>query len=199
MQIMIERFKEVCKELIAELMWLWQKGNVTDYHSEFDVIVSRLDLSDTHQLSCFLGGLQTKLQMVVQMLHSTFVMKALSLAKMYKNDNSMNVKPFSKSLKLHFVAKPPLLPTLLTSSQPLKPKPQIIKQLTSAYISERRAKGFSYFCDEPFTPAYSQTHKKLQIHVMELTNNFDSDDALQSGATPPISPSPKPWFLSVLW
>ena len=30
-----------------------------------------------------------------------------------------------------------------------------------AYMSERRAKGLYYFYEEPFTPAHSQTHKKI--------------------------------------
>lgn len=42
-------------------------------------------------------------------------------------------------------------------------------------MSERRAKGLCYFCDEPFTPEHSLTHKKLHIHVMEVDDNSDSE------------------------
>ena len=83
---------------------------------------------------------------------------------------------FDLSIRLNPVTKSPLLPnppkTLL---EPIKPKTQTTKQLTPAYMSERRAKGLSYFCDEHFTPAHSQTHKKLQIHIMEIDKNADSD------------------------
>jgi hypothetical protein len=44
-------------------------------------------------------------------------------------------------------------------------------------MSERRAKGLCYFCDEPFTPTHSLTHKKLQIHVLKVDDRPDSDDS----------------------
>ena len=86
---------------MAELMRLWQKGTVTDYHTEFDAIVSRIDLYEAHQLSCFLGGLQLEIQMMVRVFQPTSVMKVFSLAKMYENANatSMEVKPISKNLR----------------------------------------------------------------------------------------------------
>ena len=42
-------------------------------------------------------------------------------------------------------------------------------------MSERRAKGLCYFCDEPFTPEHNLICKKLQIHVMEVNDNSDSE------------------------
>jgi len=38
-------------------------------------------------------------------------------------------------------------------------------------MSERRAKGLCYFCDEPYSMEHSLVHKKLQIHAMEMDNN----------------------------
>ena len=128
-KILIERFGEVCEDPMAELMRLWQKGTVTDYHTEFDAIVSRIDLSEANQLSCFLGGLQMEIQMMVRMFQPTFVMKAFSLAKMYENANatSMEAKPLSKTLKPNPVTKPPLLPNPPKTLEPMKPKTQTTK------------------------------------------------------------------------
>jgi len=42
------------------------------------------------------------------------------------------------------------------------------RSLSLAYMEERRAKGFCYFYDEVFSPAHSQTHKKLQLQVLEI-------------------------------
>ena len=100
-KILIERFGEVWEDPMAELMRLRQKGTITDYHTEFDAIVSRIDLSEAHQLSCFLGGLQLEIQMMVRVFQPTSVMKVFSLAKMYENANatSMEVKPISKNLR----------------------------------------------------------------------------------------------------
>ncbi|XP_028214991.1 uncharacterized protein LOC114397062 [Glycine soja] len=193
-KILIERFGEVCEDPMAELMRLRQKGTVTDYHTEFDAIVSRIDLSEANQLSCFLGGLQMEIQMMVRMFQPTSVMKAFSLAKMYENANaiSMQAKPLSKTLKPNPVTKPPLLPNPPKTLEPIKPTTQTTKQLTPAYMSERRAKGLCYFCDEPFTPVHSQTHKKLQIHAMEIAENADSDEDLGPTENPPHETNPKP-------
>ena len=56
-----------------------------------------------------------------------------------------------------------------------KIKQQASKTLTPAYMSDRRAKGLCYLCDEPFTPEHGLSHKTLQMHVMEV-------DELQEGA-----------------
>jgi len=55
-QILLDRFGEVCEDPMAELMRLRQKGSVTEFHEQFDAIVSRVELAEEHQLSCFLGG-----------------------------------------------------------------------------------------------------------------------------------------------
>ena len=52
---------------MVELMRLRQKGSVTEFHEQFDAIVSRVELTEEHQLSCFLGGLKQDVQMMVRM------------------------------------------------------------------------------------------------------------------------------------
>ena len=42
------------------------------------------------------------------------------------------------------------------------------RSLSLAYMEERRAKGLCYFYDEVFSPTHSQTHKKLQLQVLEI-------------------------------
>lgn len=39
--------------------------------------------------------------------------------------------------------------------------------LSQAEMSERRAKGLCYYCDEKFTPEHFQKHKKTQLYAME--------------------------------
>nr|KYP59360.1 Transposon Ty3-I Gag-Pol polyprotein [Cajanus cajan] len=45
-------------------------------------------------------------------------------------------------------------------------------------MNERRKKGLCYFCDEPFTYEHSLTHKKLQLHMVEIDKEED-DETLQ--------------------
>ena len=45
---------------------------MTKFHEQFDAIVSRVELAEEHQLSCFLGGLKQDLQMLVRMFPTGF-------------------------------------------------------------------------------------------------------------------------------
>ncbi|XP_006575964.1 uncharacterized protein LOC114374741 [Glycine soja] len=66
-QILTERFGDACDDPMAELMNLRQKGTISEYHEQFDAIMTRLDLPANYSLSCFLGGLKIEVQMMVRM------------------------------------------------------------------------------------------------------------------------------------
>jgi len=83
-QILLDRFGEVYEDPMAELMRLRKNGSVTEFHEQFDAIVSRVELAEEHQLSCFLGGLKQDVQMLVKMFQLDSIRKAFSLAKMYE-------------------------------------------------------------------------------------------------------------------
>lgn len=171
-KILIDRLGEVYKDHMAELMMLRQNNFVQDYHEAFDRIVSQVKLSEVNQWNCFLGSLKQDVHMIVRMFQPTFVTKAFSLAKMYESANNTNSQPKI----FHKQHKPPLLPDLPQNLEVNRPKTQTTRSLTRAYMNERRVRGLCYFCDEPFTPAHSLTHKKLQIHVLELDEDNDSDE-----------------------
>nr|KYP70048.1 hypothetical protein KK1_009256 [Cajanus cajan] len=89
---------------MADLMKLRQKSSITEYHEEFDSIVSHVELSEAHQLSCFLGGLKQDVQMMVRMFQPDSVRKVFSLAKMYEASTLSNpqFKPILKNQKPQF-------------------------------------------------------------------------------------------------
>ncbi|XP_029130601.1 uncharacterized protein LOC114916981 [Cajanus cajan] len=60
-------------------------------------------------------------------------------------------------------------------------------------MSERRAQGLCYFCDEPFTPEHGLSHKKLQLHVMEVDELQDNeeDEVLLGNSMGPNSTDPQ--------
>jgi len=43
---------------MVELIWLHHKHSVSEYHEEFDSIITRLNLLNEYALSCFLVGLK---------------------------------------------------------------------------------------------------------------------------------------------
>lgn len=50
------RFGKLYDDPMAELKALEQTDTVQEYHDTFNALVSRLDLTEEHQLSCYLGG-----------------------------------------------------------------------------------------------------------------------------------------------
>nr|KYP65271.1 hypothetical protein KK1_011503 [Cajanus cajan] len=107
--------------------------------------------------------------MLVRMFQPNSVRRAFTLAKMQEaaTVNGSVVKSWTKQSKFEASSKPPLLPTPSKTTSKIqdtfKSKQQTSKTLTPAYMSERRAKGLCYFCDEPFTPEHGLSHKKLML------------------------------------
>ena len=55
-------------------------------------------------------------------------------------------------------------------------------------MAERRSKGLCYFCDEPYSPNHALTHKKLEIHVLEVSDTEEEivdqfDNTQEDGST----------------
>lgn len=47
------------------------------------------------------------------------------------------------------------------------------RSLTLAYMSESGTKGLCSFCDEPYSQEHSLTHKRIQVHVLEVEEERD--------------------------
>jgi len=163
---LIKRFGNICDDHMAELMRLRQRHFMTEYHEEFDSIITILNLSDTYVLRCFLGGLKKDIQMIVRMFQPPTVSRAFALARMYEAATLV----FNSNKNQRGVLGP--APTSPRGSQPNShTQPKFQRNLTPAYMSERIAKGLCYFCDEPYSMEHSLVHKKLQIHVMKMDND----------------------------
>jgi len=51
--------------------------------------------------------------------------------------------------------------------------PTNTKRLSQQEMSERRAKGRCYFCDEKYTPEHYLVHKKTQLFCLEVDDEFE--------------------------
>lgn len=172
------RFGELYDDRMAELKALVQTGSVQEYHDTFDALVSRLDLTEEHQLSCYLGGLEEDIQLAVRMFTPKSVQQALCLAKLQE-----------ASGKAKKTKKPPLLPNPtntkstpnpppFTKHTPFKPFPNTNphrKTLTLAEFNEKRAKNLCFWCDEKYEPGHKCKGKKPQLYHLEVEGS-DSDE-----------------------
>ncbi|XP_019431364.1 PREDICTED: uncharacterized protein LOC109338552 [Lupinus angustifolius] len=181
---------------MAKLMKLRQKGTIAEYHEEFDVVITRLDLSEDYILSCFLGGLKNDVHMMVRMFQPQIVRKAFTLAKLYEVASlTIQNQGRVKNPSYRNMGGRPLIsskPALTTDSEGLKEKTRFSRSLTPAYMNERRAKGLCYFCDETYTPEDSLTHKKLQIHLLEVDELEDEEVELGGGQEAVMKSSEEP-------
>ncbi|WVZ23582.1 hypothetical protein V8G54_002126 [Vigna mungo] len=185
-RILIDRFGEIDDDPMSDLMKLRQTSYVVEYHDKFDAITSRLDLSDTHLLSYFSGGLKKDIQLTVKMFQPQDLRKAFHLAKLYESASASNILP-KFSLKS---------PSAYTNTKVILPPPKPLnkptdsqtnqrrsnKKFTPTFMTERRSKGLCYFCDEPYSPAHALTHKKLEIHLLEVNDNPSLDPHISVNA-----------------
>ena len=55
------------------------------------------------------------------------------------------------------------------------------KFLSNEEMSERRAKGLCYYCDEKYTPGHYLNHKKTQLYLLETDDTeefFEADEEI---------------------
>lgn len=62
-----ERFEDVCDDPIAELKQLQETEGIVEYHEKFELIKTRVNLSEEYLVSAYLVGLRMDTQMHVRM------------------------------------------------------------------------------------------------------------------------------------
>lgn len=62
-----ERFDEILDDPMAELKELRETEGITDYHAKFELIRSRLKMSEEYLMSAYLAGLRMDTQMHIRM------------------------------------------------------------------------------------------------------------------------------------
>lgn len=161
-----DRFEDVLEDPIAELKQLQETDGIVTYHEKFELIRTRVNLSEDYLVSAYLAGLRLDTQMHVRMFAPKTVRECLKLGRLYEKAHPH--KPVSQGLQVRHSAPiqhtkstaPPRREssygkgsgTVVTNggSTSIPPK----KFLTNAEMSERRAKGLCYYCDEKFTPEH---------------------------------------------
>ncbi|KAJ1407426.1 Retrotransposon gag domain [Sesbania bispinosa] len=165
-QLVIARFGDVCDDPMAELMQLRQKSSVVEYHKEFDSIITRLSLPENYTLSCFLARMYEAANAPTSLSNAKNVVGSSNNAGIVKNQKGLlGVKP---------VSAPKPIPSTSSQKETATSKFKTGKTLTPTFMSERRANGLCYFCDEPYSHEHSLTHKKLQVHVLEVLEDKET-------------------------
>lgn len=179
-----ERFEDVLDDPIAELKRLQETAGISDYHAKFELIRTRVKLSESYLVSAYLAGLNTDTQMHIRMFQPKSVRECLLLGRLYETAHPRKTSQSWKSNNNSNTTKG-LLPKPYEAKKTdteVKAKEvmgQPKKFLSQEEMNDRRSKGLCYYCDEKYTPGHYLKHKKTQLYTMEVDENeefFEAED-----------------------
>ncbi|KAL8159020.1 hypothetical protein V2J09_000557 [Rumex salicifolius] len=177
-QLLLDRFGEVIDDPMAELMQLRESDGIVDYNDRFEMIRTRVVLPESYLVSAYLTGLRNDTQMHIRMFKPDSVRTCFMLGKLYEMAHPKQAgntvtkhnpisrfsagNPKGDNLKNGFLGNKDQ-----EGTKSVAPSNTPRKFLTPAEMSERRAKGLCYQCDEPYTPTHYLKHKKSQLFYLE--------------------------------
>ncbi|XP_042487967.1 uncharacterized protein LOC122068169 [Macadamia integrifolia] len=157
------------QDFFGELTKLRQIGTVREYQNQFSKLLLRAGkLSSDQQVGCFTRGLKENLKVDVQACQPTTLSAAIGLTRLYESRNQASRTMLSAPLK-----KPVNSPSNPSTGLP-------IKRLTPAKLSERRAKGLCFNCNEKFGPG----HRCKKLFLIEGSWSDDEEDLSESDIIP---------------
>lgn len=149
-----ERFEDVCDDPMAELKQLQETNGIVEYHERFELIKTRVNLSEEYLVSAYLAGLRMDTQMHVRMFQPQTVRHCLLLGRLYEKAHPQRTTtnnrhssrqtgggPINKQLTTSRKENPYSTPTSLDVVNVNEPKRQPRKFLSQEEMSSRRAKG----------------------------------------------------------
>ena len=172
-----ERFEEIMDDPMAELKELRETEGIVEYNKKFELIRTLLKMSEEYLLSAYLAGLRMDTQMHVRMFNPQSTRQCLVLGRLYEKTHPR------RDVKSNWTTtKPQIINHQHKGILPMK-KDEGWKQkenngklrpfLSQTEMSERRAKGLCYYCDEKFTPEHFQKHKKTQLYSLDYEDEGD--------------------------
>ncbi|XP_010495514.1 PREDICTED: uncharacterized protein LOC104774108 [Camelina sativa] len=176
--LMRERFVDALEDPIADLKNLRETAGIVEYHQKFEAIRARVSLSEDYLVRAYLAGLRLDTQVHIRMFQPQTVRQCLVLGRLYETAhpvakgslqggttakfiNSGNTTSVTKQNMSH---RKEVGQEVVGSTLPKQAR----KYLSQEEMSERRAKGLCFQCDEKYTPDHYLKHKKTQVYMIEV-------------------------------
>ncbi|GKE06860.1 gypsy/ty3 retroelement polyprotein [Tanacetum coccineum] len=86
------------EDLMEEIKNLRQAGTIPDYQDKFEALVSRVELTKSQAISCFVAGLQQDIVLMVKMFKPKSLYDAYQLARMQETVKTLNTKRYTPIL-----------------------------------------------------------------------------------------------------
>ncbi|GJR39964.1 putative mitochondrial protein [Tanacetum coccineum] len=90
-----KRFGPCYEDPMEEIKNLSQSGTVPEYQDKFEALISRVELTESQAISCFVGGLQQDIGLMVKMFRPKSLYDAFQLARMQESVKAANSKRYT--------------------------------------------------------------------------------------------------------
>ncbi|KAH0670728.1 hypothetical protein KY289_025221 [Solanum tuberosum] len=184
-----ERFEEGFEDPMEELKNLQQTSTVKEYQTEFNRLLTGVNLSTENTISCFVGGLKPELNKSVRIQNPRTLMQAYKIARF--QEGVFEAQALSWGLKTnnksqHSILSTPTTFKPQTFQKPFISNPTFMKpfepngsrvnrfngnnpgrRLTAAEMDEKRAKGLCFSCDKKYVVGHICKAKK-QIFLVDV-------------------------------
>ena len=172
--LIMERFEDVLDDPVAELKRLQETNGIEEYHEKFELIKTRVNLNEEYLVSTYLVGLRLETQMHVRMFDPQTLRQCLVLGRLYEKAHPPNKQSYGGTATKQVIRKEYKEP--IQSITPYDHQMPARKLLYQAELSDRRAKGLCFQCDEKYTPDHYLKHKKTQIYMLEVEEEVEESD-----------------------
>nr|GFA28398.1 hypothetical protein [Tanacetum cinerariifolium] len=100
-EAIMQRFDSTYDDPIGVIRNLRHTSSIEEYQNAFDRFLSRIDLPEDQQVSCYIAGLQNDVELVVRMFRTKTLAEVYYLSKVQEAAIKVNKQKY----------RPPLLPT----------------------------------------------------------------------------------------
>ncbi|GJX75665.1 reverse transcriptase [Tanacetum coccineum] len=181
------RFGLVYDDPMAAIKNAKYDKSAKEYQDTFDNLLSRVEVSEEHAISLYLGGLPTELEMSVRMLRPKTLSDAYCLTTLQEatlEAIKKKSRPFMNQNQGRFGAsnasgsnnKQSLLPMPTTNTN-WKPKPntQPSKQLSQKEYEEKRSKNVCFYCDQKYVSGHKCSGQLYSLIVLADTDEEEEE------------------------
>ncbi|KAK1427793.1 hypothetical protein QVD17_16488 [Tagetes erecta] len=164
--------------------YLNQIGDLETYNDDFDMLLSKVDITEEHAISLYIEGLKPEIKCYVRLFKPMLLREAHSLARLQNNANltmfarapTQVYRPTNRpyfSPAIGSTSRLPLLPAPPIKANPINSfKPTTTRCLTSKEFDNKRARGECFWCSDKYTPGHKCTGNK-QLYLFEVGEDGD--------------------------
>ncbi|GJW13961.1 retrovirus-related pol polyprotein from transposon TNT 1-94 [Tanacetum coccineum] len=191
----LKRFGPINEDPMAELKNLRYGSNMKDYQSQFEQLLTQVDVTESQSVSLFIVGLPANIKMTVRMFKPRTLADAMSLANFQEaslavvKSRTTPLLPTPKTTLPYYANRNVNYPNRTTTLAILAPTNQVVakhpaiteapprKQLSQKELAEKRAKNLCFYCDQRYTPGHKCSG---HMYALEVSPGEEVGDSVEN-------------------